>query len=160
VQQIEVIFRHLLTLVGRMFRRAAAAFALTFVVAVAITEAVASVLTNHFPPDPLTHVTAAIIGFSWGIVVSLAIAIEEGLRGFVVLIEDLAKTTERAADRIGREIAKEGGHLLQGVEHGVSTAVRDVTSGVIPGAMIGAVENLRPPHHLETMQTDPGKGQK
>jgi general stress protein YciG len=154
--QVEAIFKHLLTVVGKMFRRVATSFAITFVAAAAITEAVASVLTKQFPPDSLTHVTAVIIGFGWGLVVALAVAIEEGLRGFIGLIEEVAKATEQAAVKLGQEIGKEGGQLVRGVEHeaqqlasgagrvvqsverGTVTAVKDVAG--VPGRVIGGIE--------------------
>jgi hypothetical protein len=154
--QVETIFRHLLTTVGKLFRRVATAFGITFLLSAGATEAVAGVLTKHFPPDSLTHVTAAVVGFGWGLVVGLAVAIEEGLRGFVLLIEEVAKATEQAAVKLGKEVAKEGGVLIQGVEHeaqalahgaghvvqsverGASTAVKDVVH--VPGQVIGGIE--------------------
>jgi hypothetical protein len=146
MMQIEVIFKHLLTIVGKLFRRVAASFAVTFLIAAGATEVVAGVLTKTFPPSALTHVTAAVIGFGWGLVVGLAVAIEEGLRGFVLLIEEVAKATEKAVVSVGKEIGKEGGQLLhsagnvvQSVERGAATAVRDVAH--IPGEIAGGVEH-------------------
>lgn len=146
MMQIEVIFKHLLTIVGKLFRRVAASFGVTFLIAAGATEAVAGSLTHQFPPSPLTHVTAAVIGFGWGLVVGLAVAIEEGLRGFILLIEEVGKATEKAVVSVGKEIGKEGEHLLhsagnvvQSVERGAATAVRDVAH--LPGEIIGGVEH-------------------
>src|SRR5579875_1759438 len=154
--QVETIFRHLLTTVGRLFRRVATAFGITFVIAAGATEGVAGVLTKHFPPDSLTHVTAAVVGFGWALVVALAVAIEEGLRGFVLLIEEVAKATEQAAVKLGKEVVKEGeqvlhgveheasalahgaGHVVQSVERGAVTAVKDVAH--VPGQIVGGIE--------------------
>lgn len=154
--QVEIIFRHLLGTVGRMFRRVAISFGIVFLATSAISEGVAAVLTKQFPPTGLTHVAALVIGFSWGLIVALAVGIEEGLRGFIHLIEDVVKATEKAAVKIGEEIGKEGGQLLhaaeheaqslaqgagrvvQGVERSASTAVRDVAG--IPGRILGGVE--------------------
>jgi hypothetical protein len=154
--QIETIFKHLLTTVGKLFRRVATSFLITFVIAAAATEAVAALLTKQFPPAPLTHVTAAVIGFGWGLVVGLAVAIEEGLRGFILLIEEVGKATEQAAVKLGKEIGHEGGqlihaaeheaqtlasgagHVVQSVERGAVTAVKDVAHA--PGEIIGGIE--------------------
>ena len=155
--QVEAIFKHLLTVVGKLFRRVAAAFGITFLIAAGATEGVAGALTHSFPPSSLTHVTAVVIGFGWGLVVGLAVAIEEGLRGFIGLIEEVAKATEQAAVKLGKEIGKEGGQLLHGVEHeaqqlaqgtgrvvqaverGAATAVKDAVG--IPGRVIGGIEH-------------------
>ncbi len=154
--QVETIFKHLLTTVGKLFRRVAMSFLVTFLIAAGATEVVASVLTKQFPPASLTHVTAVVIGFGWGLVVGLAVAIEEGLRGFIVLIEEVGKATEQAAVKLGKEIGKEGGQLIhaaeheaqtlasgagrvvQSVERGAVTAVKDVAH--VPGEIIGGVE--------------------
>jgi len=156
--QVETIFKHLLTTVGKMFRRVATSFLVTFLGAVAITEGVAIPLSDgKFPPATLTHVVAVVIGFGFGVAVALAVAIEEGLRGFITLIEEVAKTTERAAVSLGREIGKDGGALLRAAEHeagalaqgagrvvqsverGAATAVRDVAH--LPGQIIHGAEN-------------------
>ncbi len=155
--QVEAIFKHLLTVVGKMFRRVATSFGITFLAAAAITEAIAVPLTKQIPPSSVTHITAVVIGFGWGLVVALAVAIEEGLRGFIGLIEEVAKATEKAAVNLGKEIGKEGGVLLHGAEHeaqnlaqgagrlvqsverGASTAVKDVVS--LPGRVVGGVEH-------------------
>jgi hypothetical protein len=156
--QIETIFRHLLSSVGKMFRRIAVSFLTTFAGAFVIVEGASVAINNgHFPPESLTHVVAVTIGFLGGLVVALAVAIEEGLRSFITLIEEVAKTTERAALNLGREIGKEGGqliraaeheagalasgagHIVQSVERGASTAVRDVAH--LPGQIIQGAEN-------------------
>ncbi len=144
--QVETIFRHLLGTVGKMFRRIATSFLVTFVIAAGLTEAVSALLNSTFPPPTLTHVVAAIIGFGWALVVSLAVAIEEGLRSFVVLIEEVGKATEKAAEALGKGALKEGEQLLHGMEHaaqgferGAATAVRDATR--LPGELIHGAEH-------------------
>jgi hypothetical protein len=154
--QVEQVLHHLLTTVSKMFRRVAIAFGSVFIIAIAVTEGLAAVLTKQFPPSGLTHVVAVIIGFSLGLNVALAVGIEEGLRGFIALIRDVAKVTEEAAVKVAREVEKEGGQLLhaaeheasnlahgvggavQGIERGAVTAVRDVAE--VPGRVIGGIE--------------------
>ncbi len=156
--QVETIFKHLLTTVGKMFRRVATSFLVTFLGAVVIVEGASVALTKgQFPPASLTHVVAVVIAFGFGLAVALAVAIEEGLRGFIVLIEEVAKTTEHAAVALGREIGKDGGqliraaereasvlaqgagHVVQSVERGAVTAARDVAH--LPGQIIQGAEN-------------------
>ncbi|MBA3824461.1 MAG: hypothetical protein H0X24_11275 [Ktedonobacterales bacterium] len=169
--QVETIFKHLLTTVGKMFRRVATSFLVTFAGLVVVVEGVAVALAKgQFPPAALTHVVAVVIGFGFGLAVALAVAIEEGLRGFIVLIEEVAKTTERAAVSLGREIGKDGGQLLRAAEHeagvlaqgagrvvqsverGASTAVRDVAH--LPGQIISGAENAG--HSIEERFTGGG----
>lgn len=155
--QVEIVMRHLLTIVGKMFRRVATAFGIVFVVVAGAVEGLAYVFTQAVPTG-LTHVVAIALGFSMGLTVSLAVAIEEGLRGFIKLIEEVVKATEVAAKKIGEEIIHEGGQLVQGVEHeaqslvhgaghltqgierGAATAVRDVVQA--PGHIIQGAEHL------------------
>jgi hypothetical protein len=156
--QIEAILHHLLATVGTMFRRIALGFSGVFVVTVGLVEGAAMGLTGQVPPTGLTHVVAVVIGFSLGLNVALAIAIEEGLRGFIHLIKDVSKATEEGAKKLGQEILKDGGalvraveheagalaqgagHLAQNVEHGAVTAARDATH--LPGQLIGGAEGM------------------
>jgi Zn-dependent alcohol dehydrogenase len=144
--QIETIFKHLLGTVGKMFRRIATSFLITFLVAAGLTEGASIALNAKFPPPTLTHVVAAIIGFGWALVVSLAVAIEEGLRSFVVLIEEVGKATAKAAGALEHAAVREGEQLLQGaeraaqgLERGAATAVRDVVR--LPGEIAHGVEH-------------------
>jgi hypothetical protein len=153
--QVEAILHRLLSTVGRMFRRVAIGFGGVFVAGAAITEGVSAAITRDFP-TALTHVVAVVVGFSLALNVALAIAIEEGLRGFIHLMQDVIKATEKAAEKVVGEVVKEGGalvrgaeneigqiahgagHLVQNVEHGAVTAVKDVVH--IPGQIISGIE--------------------
>ncbi len=144
--QVENILHHLLTTLSRTFRRVAVGFGAVFVGAVVVVEGVAIALTGgKFPPTGFTHVVAVIIGFSLALNVALVIAIEEGLRGFIELMRDVARVTEEAAKKVVGEVEKEGGQLLHAAEHeaqnlahGAATAVRDAAR--VPGQIIGGIE--------------------
>lgn len=154
--QVETILHHLLSTVGTMFRRVAIGFSGVFLSVIIIVEGIAAALTKEFPPTGLTHLVAVVIGFSLALNVALAIAIEEGLRGFIALIQDVVKVTEAAAKRVGEEVLKDGGsfvraaehefstlaqgagRLAQNVEHGAATALRNAEH--IPGQIINGVE--------------------
>lgn len=154
--QVETVLKHLLETVGRMFRRVAISFAAVFVAGIVIVEGVSSALSREFPATGLTHVVAVVVGFSLALNVALAIAIEEGLRGFITLIREVATAAEREAVKVVQEVAKDGGavlrtverdveqfaqgagHVVQGIERGAVTAARDVAR--VPGEVIGGVE--------------------
>lgn len=156
MQQVQTILHSLLSTVGSMFRRIAIGFGSVFLVSLVAVEGIATALTSKFPPTGLTHVVAVVIGFSLALNVAFAVAIEEGLRGLVKIIEDLIKGAERAAIAIEKEVTKEGGevlglvrteatralhgseHLLQNAEHGAATLARDAIH--LPGEAVSAVE--------------------
>jgi hypothetical protein len=143
--QVEAILHHLLSTVGRMFRRIAIGFGSALVLTVGAVEGIALALTKDLQPSALTHVVALILGFSIAFNVALAIAIVEGIHSFIILISDVGKATEEAAKKVGTVIASEGAvlaheaeHIVQNVEHGAVTAARDIAH--IPGQIIGGVE--------------------
>jgi hypothetical protein len=154
--QVETVLKHLLETVGRMFRRVAVGFTAVFIAGIVIVEGVSSALSKQFPATGLTHVVAVVVGFSLALNVALAIAIEEGLRGFITLIREVATAAEREAVKVVHEVEKDGGaifraveheagqfaqgagHVVQGIERGAVTAARDVAH--VPGEIIGGVE--------------------
>ncbi len=165
--QVEKVLHHLLEMVGKMFRRVTIAFLSVFAAAVIIVEGVNFGLTLHFGSG-LVHVVAVVIGFSLALNVALAVMIEEGLRGFLALIRELAKDAEQLAGRVAKEVVKDGGQVvqfaehelqaaatgtgrlvqaverggasaLQGLEHGAATAVRNAEQ--LPGRLIGGTEH-------------------
>lgn len=153
--QVEKVLHHLLETVGKMFRRVAVSFGIVFLASIAIVEGLGFALTGKFG-ESLVHVVAIVIGFSLAINVALAIAIEEGLRGLLNLIKELATDAEKVAaaaggfalregsqfaslaEREAGQLAQGAGHLVQSVEHGAATAVRGAEH--LPGQIIGGIE--------------------
>ncbi len=143
--QVETVLKHLLTTVGRMFRRVAISFVSVFIIVAAAVEAAGSLLTKQVPAGGLTHVVAVVVGFSLALNVGLAVAIEEGLRGFIHLIQEVAKVTEEAAVKVAHAaehelgaVAHSAGHVVQDIERGAVTAARDVAH--LPGQIVGGIE--------------------
>lgn len=142
--QVERILHHLLDTVKRTFRRVAVSFASVFVAAIAVVEGTGFALTGHFG-EGLVHLVAVVIGFSLALNVALAIAIEEGLRGFLALIKDVAVATEKAVEggvklaehELG-DLAHSAGHLAQNAEHSVATVLKRAEQ--LPGQATGAIE--------------------
>jgi|GEM_PF-2686073 len=149
--QVEIVLKHLLTTVGRMFRRVAISFAAVFVVVFAVGEGIGAALTKEFPGTGLTHAVAIIIGFSLALNVALAIAIEEGLRGFIALVQDVAKATEKVVENVAHEVVKDGGQLFQAAEHEISTLTHDaghLVQNIEHGAVVAARDVIRVPGQI------------
>ncbi len=81
-------------------------------------EGTAAFLTKQFPPATLTHVVAILLGFSFGMNVSLIIAIEEGIRGLITVVEEVAVEAEHVASTVLKDVEKGASTLVKGIEYG------------------------------------------
>ncbi len=140
MKELSKILKHLLSTLSHMFRRVATAFAGVFVASFLIVEGSAAFLTKQFPPATLTHVVAILFGFSFGLVVSLLIAIEEGIRGLITIVEEVAVEAEHVASTVLKDVEKGASTLVKGIEHGGETVGHE--TGHILQSIGGGAGNL------------------
>jgi hypothetical protein len=126
MSQVEAILHHLLVSIGTTFRHVAIAFGATFLAGAAVIEAVAALLTKQFPPASLTHVVAAILALSLAFNAALVVAFQEGIRDFIQLLGDVAKSTEEAATKAVQGVEKAGDELLHAGEHGAQSVAHAI----------------------------------